>query len=115
MGTSSRPKPYRLPEKLLLIRNSLGLSQSEMLERLGYSEKLFRSAISKYELGTREPPLPVLLRYAQLAGVWMDVLVDDELNLPERLPCALKHQGIRRVPSTSTSKSKRKSKYSNKS
>jgi len=44
------------------------------------------SAVSQYELGTREPPLPVLLKYARLAGVIMDVLVDDEMNLPKKLP-----------------------------
>ena len=44
------------------------------------------SAISQYELGTREPPLPVLLKYARLAGVIMDVLVDDEMDLPKKLP-----------------------------
>jgi transcriptional regulator with XRE-family HTH domain len=46
------------------------------------------SAVSQYELGTREPPLPVLLKYARLAGVIMDVLVDDEMDLPKRLPSA---------------------------
>lgn len=96
MGSASRPRPSRLPDKLLQIRIALGLSQSEMLERLGFSARLFRSAISKYELGTREPPLPVLLRYAQAAGVWVDVLVDDELDLPPKLPCAPRSEGVRR-------------------
>ena len=88
MGRSARQKPQRLGEKLLQIRNRLGLSQNEMLERLGLAEGLFRSAISGYELGTREPPLPVLLTYAQIAGVWVDVLIDDDLNLPEKLPAS---------------------------
>jgi transcriptional regulator with XRE-family HTH domain len=96
MGSSSRPKPSRLPEKLLLIRTSLGLSQSEMLDRLGFSDQLFRSAISKYELGTREPPLPVLLSYAQVARVWIDVLVNDDLDLPPKLPSIPKSEGVRR-------------------
>lgn len=96
MGSASRPKPDRLAEKLLLIRTSLGLSQNEMLDRLGLAEQLFRSAISKYELGTREPPLPVLLKYAHIAGVWIDVLVDDELDLPQKLPSYPKSEGVRR-------------------
>ncbi len=100
MGSSSRPKPSRLPEKLLLIRTMLGLSQTEMLVRLGFSDYLFRSAISKYELGTREPPLPVLLNYAQVAGVWIDVLVDDGLDLPARLPSVPKSEGVRRGSAT---------------
>ena len=86
MGRSSRPKPVRLAEKLLQIRVALGLSQDQMLESLGYADTLFRSSISGYELGKREPPLPVLLRYAQTAGVSMDVLVDDDVDLPSKLP-----------------------------
>jgi hypothetical protein len=57
-----------------------------MLTALGLDEKVYPSAISGYELGTREPPLLVILKYARLAGVVMDVLVDDEMNLPARLP-----------------------------
>jgi transcriptional regulator with XRE-family HTH domain len=86
MGRTARPKPYRLGEKLLKIRNSLGLSQDQMLERLGLAKWLYRSAVSGYELGTREPPLPVLLKYAEIAGVWVDVLIDDDLELPKKLP-----------------------------
>jgi transcriptional regulator with XRE-family HTH domain len=86
MGRIARPKPYRLGEKLLQIRNSLGLSQDQMLERLDLAKWLYRSAVSGYELGTREPPLPVLLKYAEIAGVWVDVLIDDDLELPKKLP-----------------------------
>ena len=86
MGRTARPKPSRLGEKLLKIRNSLELSQDQMLERLGLAKWLYRSAVSGYELGTREPPLPVLLKYAEIAGVWVDVLIDDELELPKKLP-----------------------------
>jgi transcriptional regulator with XRE-family HTH domain len=96
MGSSPRPKPERLPEKLLNIRLCLELSQDGMLTRLGLDESHFRSAISGYELGTREPPLPILLKYARLAGVWADVLIDDELDLPAKLPSPIKHEGIRR-------------------
>ena len=41
------------------------------------------SAVSNFELGTREPDLLVVLRYARLAGVPMESIVDDNLNLPE--------------------------------
>lgn len=81
-----RQKPERLAEKLKQIRMALGLSQDGMLERLGLTEEYFRSRISAYELGNREPPLPVLLKYARLVGVSTDVLIDDELNLPDKLP-----------------------------
>lgn len=96
MGRMPRPKPAHLAEKLVCIRQALGLSQNGMLARLGLDEKLFRSAVSGYELGTREPPLPVLLAYARLAGVWLDVLIDDELDLPEKLPANPTSKGLRR-------------------
>lgn len=86
MGKSQRPRPERLAEKLTAVRHSLGLSQNEMLSRLGLADEFGRNYISAFELGVREPPLPVLLRYAQVAGVWVDVLIDDALNLPAKLP-----------------------------
>lgn len=92
MGRSARPKPQRLPEKLLQIRLSLGLSQNEMLARLGLKEKLLRSTVSGYEIGTIEPPLPTLLTYARLVGISTDVLIDDELDLPANLPAKPKHK-----------------------
>jgi transcriptional regulator with XRE-family HTH domain len=86
MGRSPRQRPRRLAAKLLQVRQALGYSQEQMLAALGLNEKVFPSAISGYELGTREPSLIVLLKYARLAGVIMDVLVDDEMDLPARLP-----------------------------
>ena len=83
MGRASRTKPARLAEKLLEIRNALGLSQNEMIQRLGNPENMFQASISGYERGEREPPLLILLQYARLAGVSMDVLVDDKLELPK--------------------------------
>jgi transcriptional regulator with XRE-family HTH domain len=96
MGSRARPKPKRLAEKLLQIRLALDLSQDGMLSRLGLDKSHFRSAISGYELGTREPPLPILLEYARIANVWMDVLVDDALDLPEQIPSPTRSEGIRR-------------------
>ena len=81
MAKVARPKPARLPEKLHAIRAELKLSQSEMLRALGMTA-YNRSVISGYELGSKEPPLPVLLKYARLAGVSTDVLIDDVLDLP---------------------------------
>ena len=92
MGRVSREKPKRLAEKLLKIRVDLELSQNQMLEKLGLGEKVFRSAVSGYELGTREPTLPILLKYARLAGISTDILIDDELDLPEKLPSKPKHK-----------------------
>ena len=94
MGKTPRPKPARLGEKLLQIRNALGLSQNAMIRRLGLSEELYQGSISGYELETREPPLPVLLKYAQVAGVCVDVLNNDELEMPEQLPSTPAHAGV---------------------
>jgi transcriptional regulator with XRE-family HTH domain len=87
-----RPKPGRLAEKLLAIRNTLGLSQTELLRRLGVEDLIAYHSISKYELGLREPPLMILLQYARIAGVCLEVLADDNLDLPARLPRTPKHK-----------------------
>ena len=91
MGTKPRIKPERLAEKLRLIREALGLSQSEMWRHLGLEDLIVSKQISTYELGTREPPLPILLRYARAANVSTDVLIDDQLDLPAKLPAKPKH------------------------
>jgi transcriptional regulator with XRE-family HTH domain len=101
MGRATPAKPKRLPEKLLQIRQALGLSQNGMLRRLGLPEKLIQTSISGYERGAREPSLLVLLEYAREAGVYLDVLVDDELDLPKNLPANPKSEGIRHKKSSS--------------
>lgn len=82
MGRSRRNKPVKLSQKLLAIRKRLRMSQTEMARALELT--VHYSAVSNYELGTREPDLIVVLRYARLAGVPMEMLVDDKMNLPER-------------------------------
>jgi len=84
MGRGAREKPERLGAKLLQIRNSLELSQDGMA-RLLTRGKLTRNEISKYERAVREPSLLVLLRYARIAGVLVDELLDDDLDLPKKL------------------------------
>ncbi|MFP5262510.1 MAG: helix-turn-helix transcriptional regulator [Blastocatellia bacterium] len=96
MGRSARERPKRLAEKLLQIRLALGLSQNQMLTRLGLSDKLYRTAVSGYELGTTEPPLLVLLKYSKIAGIHMEVLVDDELDLPGKLQSTRKPEMSKR-------------------
>jgi transcriptional regulator with XRE-family HTH domain len=90
MGQKARPKPARLSEKLLQIRTALGLSQSEMFGRLQVEDLISYKQLSKYELGITEPPLIVLLRYARVAGIYVDILIDDELDLPAKLPASRK-------------------------
>lgn len=82
MSKNAATNPQKLGDKLSQVRNFLGLSQSEMLRRLGFDEQLYRSDISQYERGDREPPLLVLLSYARAAGVTVEMLIDDEIALP---------------------------------
>ena len=89
MGTKARQQPARLAEKLLQVRVALGLSQNGMIRRLGV--ELSQNRISDYELGKSEPPLALILRYARVVGVCVEVLIDDDLDLPAKLPSKTKH------------------------
>jgi transcriptional regulator with XRE-family HTH domain len=94
MGRQPREKPARLGDKLLAIRQLLGYSQTQMAKMLEL--EINYSAISNYELGTREPSLIVLLRYARLARVPVELLLDDEVDLPEHLPVAGAYEWVMR-------------------
>lgn len=82
MGRYYRQKPRRLSVKLLQIRSHLGLSQNDLIRRLGLEGDITQSRISGYELGSREPSLPTLLKYARIVGISTDTLIDDDLDLP---------------------------------
>jgi transcriptional regulator with XRE-family HTH domain len=97
MAKASRKKPERLAEKLLEIRQKLGLSQNGLIQRLGLSEELEQDYISKFERGILIPPLHVLLAYAEAVNVWVEVLIKDPIDLPERLPSPVKHEGVPRI------------------
>lgn len=96
MGRKARMKPERLSVKLLQIRLALGLSQSELLRRLGLEDTMDYRRISEFERGTTEPHLSVVLRYARAAGVHMEDIVDDDLDLPAKLPGKVRYKGIKR-------------------
>ena len=87
MGRSNRQNPERLAAKLHAIRAALGFTQEGMIRRLNCKGiPLYPASISEYEKGKREPPLLILLQYARLAGVYVDVLIDDDSDSPEKLP-----------------------------
>lgn len=88
MGRASRSKPARLARKLRQIRLSFGVSQDGLVERLGLGDRITRVEISAFERGAREPDLPVILRYARVAGVSVESLIDDEEDLPKALKAA---------------------------
>lgn len=85
MGKGKRERPDRLGEKLTELRKRLGLSQNEMLRYLRLSDKLTREELSAYERGVREPSLLTLLMYAKMTGLSVDILIDDDVELPTKL------------------------------
>jgi transcriptional regulator with XRE-family HTH domain len=92
MARGAREKPARLAEKLRTIREALGLSQTEILRRLGAEDRMAYHRISEFESGKGEPSLIILLQYARVAGVCVDTLIDDGLDLPANLPAKPKHK-----------------------
>jgi transcriptional regulator with XRE-family HTH domain len=91
-----RPRPDRLAAKLRQIREALGLSQTQMLARLGLEDNMHYGRISQYENDEREPALTTLLSYARVAGVHLEDIVDDNLDLPAKLPGKLTRTTRRR-------------------
>jgi transcriptional regulator with XRE-family HTH domain len=74
--------PKHLSKKLKQIRLKAGLSQTAIVRALNYEQSpLYPSEISQFERGERQPPLLLVLAYARVAGISLDVLVDDQLSL----------------------------------
>lgn len=111
MGRAARQRPRRLSEKLVRIRAALGLSQNEMVRRLGLEGQLLREDVSRFERGIGgEPPLGLLLRYARVIsatghGEFLEALIDDDLDLPEKLP-ADPQRGVLRKKRSKTARTK---------
>ena len=80
MGRAKRLRPKHLGKKLRQIRELLELSQVGMADALGFPT-VHPTNISGYETGKREPPYPVLLKYARLVGTSTDILIDDKLEI----------------------------------
>ena len=77
----ARPRPQRLASKLLKIRQWLGISQAQLVKRLGVQNQIHYPNISKYELDKNEPPLVVLLAYSRVAEIPVESLIDDDVGL----------------------------------
>lgn len=104
LGRSSRPIPEGLPEKLLYIRLNLDMTQKQMLDRLqsgldpDFDQiKLYPGHISDYENGIREPPLRILMEYARIAKVPMEVLANRWLSLPGSLTSMFSADFLRKL------------------
>ncbi len=105
MAKASRKKPERLAEKLLEIRQKLGLSQNGLIRRLRLTEELEQDYVSKFERGVLVPPLHVLLAYAEAANVWVEALIKDSVDLPEALPSRKRSEGVPRMSLSAKRKS----------
>lgn len=79
-----RHSPEKLPRKLLALREKLKVTQERMAELLAVDD-VTAARVGEYETGEREPDLIVVLRYARVAGVPMEALVDDQLRVPRPL------------------------------
>ena len=74
--------PKNLPKKLKQIRLKAGLSRTAIITALNYkASHLYPSHIAQFERGERQPPLLLVLAYAELGGICVCVLADDELSL----------------------------------
>lgn len=97
MGEKPRPRPARLAEKLKEIRKRIdgGLTQVEMIRRLGFTEEeLPQDRISKFERGTMEPNLTVLIAYSEAVNCYLEALARDDRDLGSGpLPYPKKHHG----------------------
>jgi transcriptional regulator with XRE-family HTH domain len=98
---SSRPQTVGLADKLRQIRASLGLSQAEMVKTLKSQKlpvplKVYPGNLSRFEQGEREPSPLVLLAYARAVSIAVEVLIDADLELPDKLPCVPKSAAVRR-------------------
>ena len=97
MGQSPRPRPKRLAYKLRQTRILLGFTQEQMAEHLKHIESPPQPGhISEFESGRREPSLLFLLALSRLAGVAMEALVDDELDLPTKLSLKSRGQQVKK-------------------
>jgi transcriptional regulator with XRE-family HTH domain len=96
VGTARTLHPKRLGQKLAAIRMGLRLSQAQLIRKLGFHNLLVREEISSFERNVRVPPPLVLLEIARVAGVHVDDLLDDEVDLPEPLRGASKGAGVKR-------------------
>lgn len=90
MVRTKRRKPV-LARKLRQIRIAMGLSQNEMIRTMGIEDSLLREEVSDFERNKRIPPLEVVLAYARAAGISVEVLIDDDLKLPAKIPIKAKH------------------------
>lgn len=85
MGRAPLDRPRNLSKKLLEVRQALGLSQNGIIKAFGLTDSLTQAEISAFEMGKRVPPLLILLRYARALDIHVDDLIDDGVELKNRV------------------------------
>ena len=83
----------RLPEKLKQIRAALRLNQKSLLGWIDTSETN-PEIISRFERGTASPSQAQLESYAALINAEVQALLDDDLDLPEKIPSPKLSKGV---------------------
>lgn len=86
MGNKRRPMAQSLPAKLLAVREVFNASQNQIADALSVEVAAFNlncGRISEYEHNKREPNMLVLLAYARLAGITVELIIDDRVDMAQ--------------------------------
>lgn len=85
----------KLSDKIVRLRKSNGMSQEELVDKLGVS----RQAISRWEMGTAMPDATNILQLSRLFQVTTDYLLNDEYQSDNDLPKVkeVKTDGIHQI------------------
>lgn len=78
MGSESVYSPNIVGRRIRARREELGLSQEKVGVLIGIDESSSRARISRYELGTHEPPVETARLIAKALGVPLAYLYCDE-------------------------------------
>jgi len=70
-----------ISKNLIFYRKKCGLTQAQLAEKLGYTDK----AISKWERGEGVPDVFILKDLANIFGVQVSTLLDEEIKSPKRI------------------------------
>ena len=85
------------------IRHYLHYSQTEIMKLVTpHTAANLRATISQWEAGTKHPTLTAVLKYARLANIPCELLLDDRLDLPDRFHTLEPLPANRRVRRTGT-------------
>jgi hypothetical protein len=90
-------KPKLLPEKLVVLREHLGIDKKDLANKLeaARGQKVTSRRVSDYETGRGELTFMEALAYARLAGVPMELIIVDAVTVEtfrKQIEKQLKHK-----------------------